>query len=182
MSLFGTVKGDLDCEGTLTSDWAEGSVFRHPRTWVRRNSGAVGNQTISNNTWTTLLYDTTVVDDLDWHDGTESGDFTVTLDGLYLLEGGVFWEALNPGQDFNEAIRITVNGVVVRIRTDKSISQNSIGEAQMITALWSLRSGDVVRFQAWQDSGGDVDSRGTGAAGMTRMAITYIGHDGSTRG
>lgn len=159
---------------TTTLPDADGELYNNPNTegiFVSKSS-TLGNQTISDSTWTNLTFDTVDTDTYD--DGSNFSSnttYTCPATGYYavsacyqmsgdvdgtkriaLLAGGVRWHGNRwvTGQDFNQS-------------TAGSIS---------IPAM-KLSASDTIQVQCWHNSGNNLETVHTGQA--TWFCVRYLG-------
>lgn len=140
----------VDVPGMAVASQYEG--IAHPYA-VIIGDGA-GADAVANNTWTNVTFDATDLQDPSRIHGPSNLDaIYVKEPGMYIIKGRTAFPTNSSG---NRAIRLTVNGGNVE-------DQSTVGaHATQPTHVWDtwmryLYPGDILRLQAWQDSGGSLN-------------------------
>lgn len=150
------------------SAWA---VFTNGPVWAIYRATA---QTIANNTWTYVNFDSEDTDTGNMH-STSVNTFAVTINqpGLYLISGkGCF----APNATGQRAVRLTKNGNVVR---STSVIFNNVGASNVASAPTptypvQCALNDVLAMQVWQQSGGNLDTSAASDGDMPGFAGTWL--------
>src|SRR5215213_480915 len=82
--------GDLATEVLLNSQIRDPVIFHKARPWTWLTDTA--NQSIPNNTWTAVTWNTEHVDDPNAH-GLSASTVTIQTGGLYCMRAQAFWSA-----------------------------------------------------------------------------------------
>lgn len=150
------------------SAWA---VFTNGPTWAIYRAAA---QTISNNTWTFVNFDSEDTDTGNMH-STSVNTFAVTINqpGLYAISGKGGFVANATGQ---RAVRLsrTPSGGSATVINGSSVIFNNVGASNVASAptptcYVQCALNDVLGVQVWQQSGGNLNTSsgtvGTDSAG-----------------
>lgn len=132
-------------------------------------------QTIANNTWTSLIFQ---VDDIDTHNGHLTGvsdnqrRYTAQVAGMYLLSGCVAWAASSAGQRWSRWARngTEINGSLASAEANGSGQQMAVARTMVV----SLGVGDYIELQAWQSSGGNLDTYVGVTAAQSSMTVVRL--------
>ena len=111
-------------------------------------------QTISNNTVTSLAFDTETYDNGSMHSTvTNNSRLTAATTGYYIITGGVSWTANAVGI---RQLTVFLNGTTT-IQSTYVTATAALGVDQNISTLYKLTAGDYVELQVYQNSGGNLD-------------------------
>ena len=143
-------KMDLSQNYTFT-----GAVSGH--NYPAFHASRTSNQTISNGTNTTIIFDTEIFD-TDSAYNTATGTFTVPTgkDGKYVLYAAYRWQS---GATFAYNLKLFKNTVEF---TNANGGNNSSYNSNLLFVVADLSAGDNLVATAFQDSGGNVDLTGSG--------------------
>jgi hypothetical protein len=134
---------------------------------LRKNS----NQTISNDSWTGLTWQTEDIDSDNGHSTvTDTNRYTAQTAGYYLFASTV--EFVGNGSGFRQVRFSVSSGAVVG---EHSIIMNGTGAntADINTCAYAFMNiGDWVQVEAYQNSGGSLDVQNDG--GDTRFEIKWV--------
>jgi hypothetical protein len=131
-----------------------------PRCSVRKTS----TQTLTSGAFVDLTFDSEVYDVGAMHDGTNPDRITVPVGGggLYLIAALASFAGSGTGRRF---VLVTVNGTAVDGVRMNPATADIMGVP--LTTIRNLAAGDIVRLQAFQDSGGDLTVGNLGAEDAT---------------
>ena len=111
-------------------------------------------QNMPNATWTSVTFNTDVIDSANGHDtAVNTSRYTVQAGhgGLWQLQAKFSWDGSTTGRRLG---RYLVNGASVVAGSEHSVPPSATALlAPMVTALVQLSAGDYVEFQQNQDSG-----------------------------
>ena len=139
-----------------------------------RKGAKVGNsatQSITNNTWTVLTWDTELFDDGGFWASTNATKLIVPTGqaGRYLLQGRVLWAASATASLV--ACRIKVTGVIEFTSHRANVNHATQLASVDVAMLVDLAELEEVTLEAWQNSGG---SRNVRASPDTWLAMTKL--------
>jgi hypothetical protein len=147
-------------EKWLNTDGATEWVINDIHCTVRRNT----TQTIPDGIATKIVMDNEWEDPAEMHD---SGDITIPISGRYQVSGLVTYEPNGTGE---RTLRITKNG-----STRYSVTvpgHASVAGSLQVSTIFGYSAGDVVRFELYQTSGGDLDVYG--GSSLSRFQVTKL--------
>ena len=122
-------------------------------------------QAISTASWTAIDFDTELYDTDTMHDTvTNNSRITFTTAGKYLVIGTV---PLDPLTADRFAIQLELNGTTELSRED--IDPSTVRRTQ-ISIIYNFAATDYVQLLVFQDSGGNINTDGTGNGGVRFMA------------
>ncbi len=132
-------------------------------------------QGITTGTWTSLTF---TAEDLDSHNGhdnvTNNTRYTGQVSGVYLLDGGVWFDANTTGV---RMCRWAKNGTVL-VGSGVEAAPVSGGQTALAAKgyLVSLNVGDYVELQAWHNRGSTLNTYvgGGGDEAQSSMTVTLI--------
>ena len=128
------------------------------------------NITASNTTWTNLTFNTESWDSGTIHDiGSNTQNFTVPVAGKYLVRASVYWAANSTGL---RQIRVT-NGGTATGEVGTTVGSSNAFSQQYMDVV-SCSASDVLVFQVWQSSGGNLDVQQVTTYGIS-AAVIWIG-------
>lgn len=138
----------------IASHIDDGGVVRE---MIRRPIGAgVFNsaaQSIGNNSFTDLTFDSETFDDSNFHStSSNTNRLTVPIAGTYLISGGVRFASNTTG---NRQVRILLNGTTMIARDQRSASTGVV--YSNVTTTYRLNASDYVTLNVFQDSGGNLN-------------------------
>lgn len=135
---------------TLVADGLGGALFRTNSSCSLTNSA---NQSIPTGTWTSITFDTERFDTDTMHEGvTHSSRLTCNTAGIYICGGG--WEIATSTASFY--VRVFLNGATTVAFTQQN---SSVAQNVMCTGMVQLAAGDYIELQAFQTSGGNLNSQ-----------------------
>lgn len=140
-------------------------VYNVPRARVYNS----GTQSVSNNTITTLSFDSESYDPWAMHDtSTNTSRLTVTEPGVYLIGGHLEWasDATNIRGIYIRLNGSTVLGYVI------ANAVNGFATVLNVVTEYQLTTGDYVELRGYQNSGGMLDAAG-GLSGCS-MFISFV--------
>ena len=144
--------GEAVTAADLNANIRDGYNFALKTKPAARAYNTVG-QTITNATWTNLIFSTEV---FDITDNTRSNvdRMDIVVPGLYLCTANVSFQgdSANGGR----ALRFTVNGTAFNGIAACAAAPAGQNTALGLTRLIYLAKGDILRMQGYQDSGGNV--------------------------
>jgi len=132
---------------------------RNPVTYIRTARNTT--QSIPDSTYTTMIFDTDIVDELGEYNST-TGQFTAKYDGVYTFNWSILSEVISwsNGEFWESALN--VNGSIKQYGFRNIISST---QNQRLSTIWSstlkLSAGDTVNVDVWQNSGGSVGTYGS---------------------
>lgn len=141
--------------GVASGDRITPARLNHPACRGRQSTV----QTISSSTWTAITFGAEDHDTHGMHSTlSNTSRFTVPsgYDGIYEMSGGVSWAASATGQRW---CRWALNGTEIDgsgNNIDATSSGQTLSDARTIT--YSLVAGDYIELQAFQTSGGNLDT------------------------
>jgi hypothetical protein len=173
----------IDSSGFVqTSDWAGGDLYGEfsnlqigggavgtselsssiPAVRVTRNS----NQTISNNTWTALAFDTEHYDTAAMHDNTTNNNrLTAPVTGIYLITAHLDWAYQQQG----------TRELSVWSGTTIANSGPYFGPGpEEITTQARLTAGQSVELHVYQNGGGNLDVLGNVPYDRLEFSMTWV--------
>lgn len=125
-------------------------------------------QSIGNANYTTINYNTTIVNVSTMWVASVPGTFTVTVAGTYLMWGQVIWSGNAAGY---RGSQILVNGSSL---TGQNIANNSGGFVTcQALGLYKLAVGATIVQQGWQNTGGSL-STSTGGLLNSSLAALWL--------
>lgn len=129
-------------------------------------------QSLSNTTWTSITYD---VEDLDTDaahsTSSNTSRFTAPYAGWYQVSGGVEFAVSATGQ---RGVAFAVNGTLVNAsRVFVSATAATGMSVPARTKLVFLNVGDYVEVQAWQNSGGALNTFSSAEAASS-MSVVWV--------
>jgi len=128
------------------------------------------NITIADITWTNLTFNTESWDSGTIHDtGSNTQNFTAPVAGKYLVIASVYWVGNAAGI---RQIRVTKGGTQ-QGEAGETIGNNQ-AHSQRYTDIVSCAASDVLVFQVWQNTGGNLDVTQVSTYGIS-AAIQWIG-------
>jgi hypothetical protein len=136
--------------------------------------GLAVDQSIPNNTYTTLLCATEYQDNAAMHSTSSNTDqVAVPVAGLYAIEAGVAWDAATTAG--TRTLHIEATGFVRKSATAPAASMSGIASYfwQSCSALVRLAAGDVVKMAVQQNSGGALNAKSVGHP--SSLSVTYLG-------
>lgn len=142
-----------------------------PRCKVHQVAGSL--TTITNNTWTPITWAGTGHEDYDTasiHDGASNTDrFTVPSNGSYQVSGKVAIAISGSGI---RGTRWTKNGSIVpgTVHIAAPPGAGTVTRMPAATTTIACVAGDIIRLEAYQDSGGPLDTTEGGDVGDTSFA------------
>ncbi len=144
-------------DGTTFSTWKSGA----------RAYRGTSNQTIANNTWTTLQFNAETFDTQSEFDSTTNYQFTAKKAGRYLITTQVYWDGNATGnrQFMFQRSGSNVTGEINYPPSADAFTQNMSDEIDMT-------AGQTLLLVAYQSSGSDLDIRYDPL--RTYLAITKI--------
>jgi hypothetical protein len=161
------VIGNLDVRGTVSGGR---SHIRHPRCFVYPSAL----QIVGNSSQIEVDFDTELEDSLNWHDNsTNNTRVTVTLTGLYFLEGCVEYVNNTTGA---RGIQFRVNGTTAlapSLQNDTHITTETC--RVHASTFTKLDAGDYVEIRTRQISGGDLNTVPSGCY----FKVIFLGEDGT---
>jgi hypothetical protein len=111
-------------------------------------------QTIPDNTWTVLAFDSERWDTDSIHDNvTNNSRLTCKTAGKYMIEGQVRFDASTVG---DRALKITLNGTDVIVLQQLPPTPSG-GWVNQVLTIYNLNVNDYVEFLVLQSSGGNLD-------------------------
>lgn len=135
---------------TLVADGRGGAAFRTNSAVALSNSA---NQVIPTGTWTSVTFDTEKFDTDTMHEGsTHPSRITCNTAGIYICGGG--WEIATSTASFDVRVFLNNTSVVAFTQQNSSVAQNV-----MCTGMVQLAAGDYIELQAFQTSGGNLNSQ-----------------------
>jgi len=129
---------------------------------------SASNQTISNTTVTTVIFNSEIEDTLGEYN-ISTGIFTATEDGVYQVVANIHWAGVPSGQWVQTYI--TAGGTVYTMWYDTIVATISQKQADA-KGIFKLAAGDTVEIKVQQNSGGNLDIRAF--AYTTSLFITKI--------
>lgn len=164
--------------GNAAVDWAAGTrtlfvdTTRDGYMYPLRRCAVklTSDQTISNDSQQAITWDAEESDVFAWHAASDD-EITVDVTGLYDINLNLNFVTNGTG------IRggmIAVNGTEVA-RQFGAASGSLVAGLSLKLDKYPLTAGDVVRGDAYQNSGGNLDLRGSGSGFLTRMSVTLVG-------
>ena len=166
---------------------------KHPGGVISARVHNSANISLSNNTMTTLTFDSERFDTDTIHStSTNTGRLTTKTAGKYLISATVQFATNTTGK---RILRLRVNGST--LIADTAITASGDSRDATITTLWDLAADDYVELQALQDSGGALNveaesnsspefmmarigaagTSGGGAPGTDHGALSGLGDD-----
>lgn len=139
-------------------------------------SSSVGNQSISNATYSSISFDGEDWDNNNLHGGTYPTRFYAPVSGKYRATSTVAFSGNTNG---DRVIVFRKNGNANdRFGYQASRAAGGIQSVMTTTTTFDLSQGDFIETYAWQSSGGNLDIVAEGAApqGISRMTLEYIGN------
>lgn len=123
------------------------TFLRNPPTCVVYHSI---NQSIPNNTLTSLAFNTERIDPWAMHDGGSNTRITIPSggDGVYMITANISWAA----QSASRLVQIILNGST-QLANQEILLGSSKALGQSIGRLYRLAAGDYVEVKVLQDSG-----------------------------
>ncbi len=109
-------------------------------------------QSIPNNSWTSIQWDTEVVDTNAMFAAT-SDTITINASGIYGVSSYLGFVANGTGR---RILAIVINGVFRDLKS--VISDGAVTNHLGTTGVFSLSVGDAVTIRAWQDSGAGLNT------------------------
>lgn len=145
----------------------EGSVTMPRQSYVKAHRES--SQTIANNTYSTVIFDTVDTDVLGEYNNS-TGIFTAKDDGVYAISVITSWDAMNSSKDYRTII--LDNGGYVFEKRDIPPT-NTATWGQPLTYYAKLTAGQNLRVQVYQNSGGNETLIG-GPSGTGRWCCLVI--------
>lgn len=129
-------------------------------------------QSIGDNTFTSLTFDTEQIDTNTLHSTVSNQSrLTCQTTGLYLIGGNISW-AVNTSN--RRVARLLLNGTT-EIQRDET--QGTVANAEpsnKLNTIYNLTSGDYVEFQVYQNSGGSLNTLPTGTNGQAAPVFWMV--------
>ena len=143
------VEAFLALETLITGSGGASSSKTH---YARVNKAAL--QTITNNTITALIFDTTTIQNGGLHsDTTQNTRLTAQRAGWYTMGGNVQWAAAGAGI---RHIGVRINGATIIASTEVDPTGATIVD-QAISTSYYLNVGDYAEIIVYQNSGGNLN-------------------------
>lgn len=128
------------------------------------------NITASNTTWTNLTFNTESWDSGTIHStSTNTQNFTVPVAGKYIARSSVYWAANATGL---RQTRVTKNGTQWG-EIGETVGSSAAFSQQYIDVV-ECAAGDVLVFQVWQNTGGNLDVQQVTTYGIS-ACVQWIG-------
>jgi hypothetical protein len=129
------------------------------------------NQSIANNTWTKVLFDTEVRDSLSNYDNTTNYRFTASVAGVHLVVAQIEFSHNDSGY---RSIKIYLNGTATNylIQVDPNNQSNANATLQLIIPI-NLAISDYIEIFAFQNSSGGGGAKSL-IANTTRLSIIKL--------
>jgi len=154
----------LDAAGNYTATDVEGALAELPSQYAPLSAiatacvaAAASDQTVANNTWTTVALGAETFDDDGWHDNSTNNErITVDAAGLYLVSARLRWNANATGY---RAVRVLKNGSTATDRIfclAQTPGMSATATVMESTSVLRLAANDYVVMQGIQTSGGDL--------------------------
>ena len=118
-----------------------------------------GNETISNDTMTTIPFDATTANDRGEF-STTSHEFTAARDGTYRVDVNVNWSQWFSQGDYH-TLHVEKNGNDVAFTARTSPGDTVPGSISISKTIHGVSNGDTIRAQLYQKSGGDMNILGS---------------------
>ena len=173
-----THKGDAGAHHNKYTDAEAIAAAKTDATLLNYTQGAKvyhdADQTISNNTWTNLSFNSEQYDTDTIHDNvTNNSRLTCKTAGKYLIIGRVWWEQNNTG---HRLMLIRKNGgtIIADFNIDPPSDANNYCMMQ-ICLIENLSVNDYVELRVCQDSGGNLDILTQGNARSPMFEMQRIG-------
>lgn len=129
-------------------------------------------QTITNATWTTLLFPTETYDNDTMHStSSNTGRITVATAGIYLVVGQVTFEAITDPHELGLRVRVDGSGILAAQRA-QSVNRDGTGVSISFIS-GQISAASYFELQAIQETGGSIDTYVTDLGvhfGATRLA------------
>lgn len=139
--------------------------------WLHDSAPAVrlyasGAQTISNDSWTAISFDSELVDNDSMHSGGTPTRITFTTAGVYAIQATAPFFAI--GSPVGLGVRISTNALGPVFETiGIGCSQDFNGPS--ISGIVPFNAADYMELEVWQNSGGNLDTV-SGVSGLSFSA------------
>lgn len=131
-------------------------------------------QSIPNNSATPVTFD---VEDFDTHSGhstaSNTDQYVVPIAGYYAIAGKLAWPSNATG---SRASQWSVNGTLAPGSQNAFSGVAASRQFPAATIILALAAGDILRMNAFQDSGGALSLEVTPAQFQPYASIQWIGH------
>jgi hypothetical protein len=163
---------NLDMEGLLDAAairyrMTDGSWSETP-TQYRARAFRTTNQSLANNTVTTITFDAESYDLGGFHSG---GTFTIPLAGTYVIAGQLKFAA---GVGTSRIISALLNGTVIAVGSYVPTAAAGVPTSISCYTEMICAAGDAVTFQGFQNSGGALNATGSAAASESFGIVRLI--------
>ena len=137
------------------------------------------NQSISNNSLTTVTWSSESIDTNAFHDTSTNTD-RITIPtgygGKYLVTWRITWNGATSGYRYHTLNQNAGATILSRVDAPTSFSASNAASVTM-SDIYSFSAGDYINVQCYQNSGGAIDilSDAGFVAGCTVFAVQYLG-------
>ena len=147
----------------ITAGWLN-TYVRDNIAWMATDSPAArvyrsSNLAVGTGAWGSIGYDSERFDNASIHDNVTNNDrLTIPTggSGKYIIGGGLSWQVSGAGG--GRSVRIGVNGTSTLIAWVASFPSATVGSEATPTTVYAMSAADYLIFQAWQDSGGNLNA------------------------
>lgn len=132
------------------------------------------NQSVAYGTWTPLAMNTDLIDTSGMHDSvTNNSRIVVSVAGLYVLCGGVYWDVVHPNGLRGLLFYLNGSPAARGVFEDAGGSIGANGCYQSLASAFYISAGAYVELYGYQDNSSIAALNSTG--GIQTFAIARVG-------